>query len=254
MAVDLALLQTAIAGGPPVLRFYSWRPPALSLGYNQNAAIVDKAACTAAGVDVVRRPTGGRAVLHADEVTYTIVLPPDHPLAKLGITESYKELSRGLLAGFHRLGLRCELAQPVRPVPAPGGRLANGEGGASAACFDAPSWYELIIAGRKVVGSAQVRRRGALLQHGSVPLTLRGEDLYRLLHFGSEEARQTAVRLFTAKAAGLCEQAGRLIRPAEVTAALAAGFAAALAVQCAPGALDEKEQLWAVELQKEALI
>jgi len=239
MAVDLALLSSAIQGGPPALRIYSWRPAALSLGYNQDVAVVERTAVIAAKVDVVRRPTGGRAVLHDDEVTYSIALPPGHPLAQTGIQASYKALSQGLLAGLTQLGLHCELAQPQHSGAVVRPRAAGG--GAFAACFDAPSWYELVVNGKKVVGSAQVRRRGALLQHGSIPLHLAGERLYHLLAFSDEEARRQSARMFSRKAAGLCEVASAEISPEQVEAALISGFTCGLGLQLTPGELNEQE-------------
>lgn len=251
MEVDVSLMQSATQGGPPTLRFYAWQPAALSLGYNQKEAVVDKAACKAAGVDVVRRPTGGRAVLHANEVTYAIVLPAEHPIAQLGIVASYRELSRGFVTGFQRLGLPSELAQPERDSLA--NKKVTGITGAGAACFDAPSWYELAVGGRKVVGSAQVRRRGALLQHGSIPLTLDGLALYQLLAFNRNEAREAAARMFNAKAAGLCDVAGRQITAEQVMAALVEGISRELGVQFEQGDLSPQELASAMQCQEAQL-
>lgn len=234
MAVDEALLDVA---QQPTLRVYSWQPYALSLGYFQDVHTVDFAACVREGIDVVRRPTGGRAILHAQEVTYAIVLPPQHPLTKVGVAESYRVLSGGLLRGLALLGLEADLARKTTS-----GKTPHSEASGAAACFDAPSWYELVVAGHKVVGSAQVRRKGALLQHGSVPLWLEPEGLYRLLRFRSEQNRARAAERLSASAAGLAQIGGRPFCADEVISALINGFEEALMVKTSAGSLSLKEQ------------
>ena len=106
MAVDEAILQANAAGSRlPTLRFFGWTPPCLSLGYGQRAADVDLQRLAALGYDLVRRPTGGRAILHTDELTYSVIAPRDEPRVSGGVLESYQQLSAGLLAGLHHLGL-----------------------------------------------------------------------------------------------------------------------------------------------------
>lgn len=227
MAVDEVLLEEAMQGAGPVLRVYSWRPYALSIGRFQAGDVVDRTACAQYGVDVVRRPTGGRAVLHADEVTYSIILPPSHPIAQLSVIASYQALSRGLTLALAQLGIVAHLA---RPEHRPGyTHVQEADVGTQAACFDAPSWYELTVQGRKLVGSAQVRRGGALLQHGSMPLTLVPRDLYRLLCFHSEAARERAQQAFAAKAAGLRDVVAQECSRSTVVAALIHGMSTAMA-------------------------
>lgn len=212
---------------PPTLRFYGWRPPALSLGYAQKAEReVDLDACGRAGVDVVRRPTGGRAVLHDREVTYSVVISTQ--LLPGSVVETYRHLSAGLVEGLRLLGLPAQVkADPPRP------------GLRSAACFDAPSWYELVVDGRKVVGSAQVRRGGVILQHGSIPLEFSPARLVALLRLPpgwQERLEEDLAR----HAAGLCEW-GRAFSFAEVVAAMAEGFRRALEVDLEEGILTEGE-------------
>ncbi len=181
MAIDEAIL-TAVAEGksPPTLRFFAWEPPCLSLGYNQAIAEVDIARCQQAGVDIVRRPTGGRAILHTDELTYSIIAPQSEPRLVGGVVESYRRLSAGLVKGLHLLGV--DVAQ------AGAGHAQDAE--VSAACFDAPSAYEITARGKKLMGSAQVRRKEAVLQHGTLPLQ---GDITRICHYlavPSEERRE----------------------------------------------------------------
>lgn len=214
MRRDLALAtEVAAQRRPPTLRLYGWAPPAVSIGRHQDPdAACDVAACAAAGWDVVRRPTGGRAVLHAaDEVTYSVTLPLEQ--APAGVLAAYAWLARGLVAAYRRLGLPAELAS--------GRHLAQRSG----ACFDAPAAHEVVIGGRKVAGSAQVRREGYLLQHGSLPVRFDPALHARLLGLPPE----AAVALGR-QAAGLAEWLEPPPGRAEIVAAVAAGFQEALDV------------------------
>src|SRR5439155_18887308 len=160
MAVDEVLLDGVAAGtAPPTLRFYEWTPPCLSLGYFQPFDVVDLDGCRALGVDVVRRPTGGRAILHDRELTYSIVLPAAVLGQDGGVLPSYYRLSLALQDGLRRLGVPATLA----PASAAPSTAVHGP-----ACFDRPSAHEILLNRRKLVGSAQVRRGGAILQHRSI--------------------------------------------------------------------------------------
>jgi len=173
MAVDEGLLDGVAAGDtPPTLRFYEWAPPCLSLGYFQAFEVVDVAGCRSLGVDVVRRPTGGRAILHDRELTYSVALPLSLLGLDGGVLPSYHRLSLALERGLKRLGapvvLAAETAAPAAPDHGP-------------ACFDRPSAHEILLDGRKLVGSAQVRRATAILQHGSILIEPRTDRLLACL-------------------------------------------------------------------------
>ncbi|HEX6970820.1 MAG TPA: biotin/lipoate A/B protein ligase family protein [Limnochordia bacterium] len=194
MAVDEALLASVAAGGPPVFRLYAWQPPAFSVGYFQRVdEVVDTAACRAAGVDVVRRPTGGRAVLHEHEVTYALCLPLAYPGLPRGVAASYRHLVRFIVQALRSLGVDARFT-PAQPT---------GRGAARAACFASPSWYEVAVEGRKVVGSAQVRRGGALLQHGSILLRFDPERLASFLALRDGGERQAVADALARGACGL---------------------------------------------------
>src|SRR2546425_560792 len=158
MAVDEVLLD-GVAGGatPPTLRFYQWTPPCLSLGYFQPIDVVDFDACRALRVEVVRRATGGRAILHDRELTYSVALPLSVLRHDGGVLLSYYRLSLALQDGLWRLGVPATLA----PESAASGPSVHGP-----VCFDRPSAHEILLKGRKLAGSAQMRRGGGLLQHG----------------------------------------------------------------------------------------
>lgn len=239
MAVDEAILSAVIEGAsPPTLRFFAWSPPCLSLGRNQPLADVDLKACHAAGVDVVRRATGGRAILHTDELTYSVALLQTDPRATGDILTSYRCLSQGLLAGLRHLG--------VEAAQAAGQRKAHP--GPTAVCFEAPSNYEITVGGRKLVGSAQWRMRGGVLQHGTLPL--RG-DITRIvtyLTFSGAE-RETQQRALRARATTLEKALARRVPFAKAAQAMADGFAQALDVTPVPGALTAHEHAMAAELR-----
>jgi len=232
MAIDEALL-TAVAEGksPPTLRFFAWEPPCLSIGYNQAMDEVDIARCRQAGVDLVRRLTGGRAILHTDELTYSIVAPQDEPRVAGGVVESYRRLSAGLVRGLRFLGV------DVAQAGAGYGQGAD----VSAACFDMPSAYEITVDGKKLVGSAQVRRREAVLQHGTLPLQ---GDITRICHYlavSSEERREELRRNLQTRATSLELSLGRVVPFAQVVEALAKGFSEALNLHLEPGELSQYE-------------
>ncbi|MBK8027830.1 MAG: lipoate--protein ligase family protein [Chloroflexi bacterium] len=202
MAIDQAILESVIARStPPTLRFYAWTPYCLSLGYGQRAREVDLERLKAHGFSLVRRPTGGGAVLHADELTYSIAIPDDHPLAEGGILESYRQLSAGLIAALSALGIdpRADrkTAGPTAPhlwgVPA---------------CFETTSDYEITCNGRKLVGSAQMRRSGGILQHGSLPIGGDIAQICEVLCYDSESARQVAKEAVRQHATTLTEVTG----------------------------------------------
>jgi lipoyl(octanoyl) transferase len=156
MAIDEALLDRARVSGECVLRLYEWVRPTLSLGRNQTArGHYDLTLARDLGVDFVRRQTGGRAVLHHRELTYSVT----GPAALLGsLRESYARVNRLLVAGLRRLGVAASVAPAVGRAPGPG----------LSPCFDTPGEGELVLGPRKLVGSAQWRDDEAFLQHGSV--------------------------------------------------------------------------------------
>jgi lipoyl(octanoyl) transferase len=156
MALDEALMSRARETGEFTLRVYSWSTPTLSFGRNQSARrLYDLDRIRSRGLRVVRRPTGGRAILHHREITYSVTAPTSDAG---DLRQSYDRINRVLVAGLERLGVRTEIATPTERAALPG----------PSPCFDAPSAGELVLNGKKLAGSAQWRTDGALLQHGSI--------------------------------------------------------------------------------------
>lgn len=216
MERDIEIMEEVASGEcPPTLRLYRWSPPAVSLGYFQDENdIVDMNACHKAGVEIVRRPTGGRAVLHLHELTYSIVVPEVHPfIHNGGVLDAYRAISRGLITAFNLLNILASVTPEEK-----------GQGGfAPGSCFDTPSAYEIQVDGKKVVGSAQLRRDGIILQHGSILFKL-PVDLYnRVLKNDYRLACSKKHSEIGEKAAGL-HDLGYDISYERMTRALVKGF------------------------------
>jgi lipoate-protein ligase A len=240
MALDQAIVEAVSRGDSlPTLRLYAWEPPCLSLGHAQSLDDVDLERLEALSWGLVRRPTGGRAILHTDELTYSVAAPASHPDLAGTVLGSYRTISSGLIAGLARLGLEAEVQPEVR--------LSEKER-ANPICFEVPSSYEITVRGRKLVGSAQVRRKGGVLQHGSLPLTGDIRRICQVLRFDSDAAREAAARGLARRAATLEELLGRSIPWEEAARAMAAGFAEALGWKLLRGAPTETERERAAQL------
>jgi lipoyl(octanoyl) transferase len=193
MAVDESLLEFVTRrASPPILRLYSWNPPCLSLGYAQPAADADQQALAHHGWQLVRRPTGGRAILHTDELTYAVIAPDDEPRLRGNLLESYQRISQALLYALQLLELPAKadgspaiLADSKSPNPV---------------CFEVPSNYEITAGGKKLIGSAQSRRLGGVLQHGTLPLSGDLARITQVLHFPEETERARAAHKLLARA------------------------------------------------------
>lgn len=239
MAVDEAILDGVASGASsPTLRFFQWRPACLSLGYFQPRAVVNEEACAASGIGVVRRPTGGRAILHDRELTYSVAMPVAVLSGDQAVQSSYFRLSQALLEGLRSAGAWVTLA---RAEPDAGA-------GHGPACFDRASAHEILLDGRKLVGSAQVRRGGALLQHGSILFEPQVEALLGCLRLGEGE-RDRWRRSMVGGIAGLqghCE-----CNPGALADAIGKAFARVFGVRLIPGEVTPLERDEAGHLSKE---
>jgi len=174
MAIDAELLDEVekSENSRTIVRFYGWRVPTISLGRNQKVdKAVDADYCRVHGIDIVHRPTGGRAVLHDDELTYAVISNDTQAFGDT-IYGNYKRVSEALCLGYNTLGIPAVLAPDTRK-PSP---MADD---ADPPCFLSTSRYELMVNGRKIVGSAQRRVQHSFLQHGSMPITCNRETLAR---------------------------------------------------------------------------
>lgn len=223
MAVDQALLE----GEGTVLRLYRWERPSLSWGYFQAPDPSAIGRALSAGFDVVRRPSGGRTVLHYEEVTYALAVPGE--MVPGSVAAAAAVIAEALVAGIRRLG--AEVAVSAR-------RRSDGH---SAACYDAPAWHEVLAGGRKLVGSAQVRRGGRVLQHGSIPLRFPYRETAQILA-PSEERAGEMEKILRRRAVGLEDILGRPVSVGEVQEALLQGFALSFGASFRRTALEFQEE------------
>lgn len=241
MAVDEAVLESVGHNDSlPTLRLYQWSPPCLSLGYSQPAADVDRQALQENGWELVRRPTGGRAILHTDELTYSVIAPIYEPRLAGSLLESYRRLAQALLLALRSLGLPAR-ADDIYP------QVENTQEN-QPVCFERPSNYEITVEGKKLVGSAQARRPDGVLQHGSLPLTGDLTRITRALWFPSEQARQAACTRLLARAATVESILNRQVPWEEAASMFENAFARTLNLHFIPGDLTDEEQARAKEL------
>ncbi len=240
MARDEAILNAVgTETAPPTLRLYGWEPACLSLGYAQSGRDVDRERLAANGWQVVRRMTGGRAILHTDELTYSVALPLAHPFSAGGIIESYRRLSAALLEAVNTIGLNAnaDRHEATRAVKRPG-----------PVCFELPSDYEITAGGKKLIGSAQVRRQHAMLQHGTLPLT---GDIARIcdaLCAVDESEREMNRERVHARATTLSAALGRDVGYSEAADAIIRAFERCFDIQFMQGEPSNAEAAHADEL------
>jgi lipoate-protein ligase A len=238
MAVDEAILEHVERSDVlPTLRLYAWKPPCLSLGRAQPFADVDLPRLKARGWEVVRRMTGGRAILHTDELTYSVTASANNPLVAGSLLESYNRIAGALLAAVHDLGLPVEMKE---------GRAENDV--PNPVCFEVPSTYEITVNGKKLIGSAQARRRDGVLQHGSLPLTGDLTRICQALVFPDESAREFAMERLLARATTVESVLGQEVAWESAAQAFVRAFAAQLGFNLEAGGLSQSELARAEEL------
>lgn len=225
MAVDEALLDGSVgAGGPTTLRLYGWQPAALSLGVHQPSAHEPRF-LRDEGIQLVRRPTGGLAVLHEHELTYSVTGSLRSAAFPGAVLDTYLRIAEALVLALALVGVEATIAE--RHERAPGSPRLPGV----AACFGSTSAHEIQVDGRKLIGSAQVRRRGAFLQHGSIPFT---SDPLRLARAIGDDTGERATDLERAL--------GRPPDPAALNAALIRAFERRFDAALLPDELTDEER------------
>lgn len=240
MAVDEALFEMVRGGkSPATLRLYAWEPACLSLGYAQNYSDVDEERVKSYGCEVVRRMTGGRAILHGDELTYAVFTGSEEPRTGGDIVESYRQLSKALLQGLINLGLDVD-------VELDGGQSNPRDN--SPICFEATANQEIMANGKKLIGSAQARRKDGVLQHGTLPLYGELTRITDVLLYGDNEERKKAGERLLEKATTVEATLGKRVEWEQAAEALAAGFEEALNLRLEPEDLTQEEKERAEEL------
>lgn len=234
MAVDEAIADAVEKGvSPPTLRLYGWKSPTLSIGYSQRAdKKIDTEYCRKNKIDIVLRPTGGKAVLHDKEVTYSLISPKNNPLFPDNISGTYEVIGKALLKGLSFLGIDAS-SNSVFHIPHSAFKNPS--------CFATTSQYEIIADGKKLIGSAQRRFKNSFLQHGSIPLGNNHENLAQCLGFQEECKNKKFVKLLKEKSIALNELNGRVYSYNEVVDALTRGFENAFKIQFKISTLSEYE-------------
>ncbi len=239
MAIDEAVLLRHLEGqAPPTLRVFRWTQPSISLGrFQQVEREINLERCERQGIALVRRPTGGRAVYHRDEFTYSFVSGRAYGIPA-GIVAAYAYLAQGLIAALEQVGVHAELSE---------GRVSKQP---SAACFASSTQADLTSSGFKLIGSAQVWKDDALLQQGSLPIDDRSAEFYSLLRFPDEDARAQALAQYREMTTPLHTFAPHVTWD-EIAQAFRAGFSQALQVEFQPGELTDEEWTLARRLAEE---
>jgi lipoate-protein ligase A len=221
MRFDESLARRLAAGdGAPTVRLFTWNPWAISLGFNQDGSSLDAKRCAEAGIDIVRRPTGGRAVFHAQELTYSVAMRAD----QRSVLDIYNQISRALVRGLEFFGVRAALSKSQPDL------RAHYKSPSSIPCFTASARYEIEFEGKKIVGSAQRRFRShetgdeVVLQHGSILTGPAHRDLVNYLVLANEETRNTLMRELNEKTTDLSAILGSDVDLNELATCIRRGF------------------------------
>ncbi|MFD2759758.1 lipoate--protein ligase family protein [Lentibacillus juripiscarius] len=233
MALDEALLNWHSEGKiPPTLRFYGWSRPTLSIGqFQKSDKAIDFDAVRSYNCHFVRRLTGGSAVLHDNELTYSIVVSEDQPGIPASVREAYYVLSKGLVEGFKNLGITVDYAMPDKDTARD----------RTAVCFEKAAFYEMMADGKKLSGNAQTRNKGVLLQHGSIPMDMDTGMLYDLFRFPSEAIKQRKREAFQEKAVTIDQLTNKTHTYDMMKHAFYAGFESGLGVTLRPFELSRQQ-------------
>lgn len=225
MGIDEAILQTCAEGkAPSTIRFYQWSPEAVSIGYFQSVGSeVDIGFCSEHNIDVVRRITGGGAVFHGSgEVTYSLVALEKDPRIPRNILDSYEVICRGLVEALQMIGLKAVFS-PVN---------------------------DILVGGKKISGSAQTRRWGAVLQHGTILLDLDPNKMFSALRVSNEKLKDKMIKKVEERVTTIKKETGKKFTSDEVIKKLVGGFEKALGIKLERGELTPLEKARAAELEK----
>jgi len=240
MAVDESILEAV--GREEVLstlRLYAWNPPCLSLGYAQPLSDVNIDMLGAKGWDIVRRPTGGRAILHCDELTYAVIGSKREKRLARDILSSYLVLSKAILSALQKLGIPAQAKEIEKQISQSHSYPKNQH--QNPVCFEVPSNYEIVVSGKKLVGSAQARRKEGILQHGSFPLFGDPSRIVQALNFDNHEQQLSAKKRVLERATTAEQVLGKLVDWDSVVSAFVEAFQEKLNLELIPSEISESE-------------
>lgn len=233
MAIDECMINWLTTGEiPPTIRFYGWETPTLSVGKNQNVGrVIDLAAVSSYGFEFVRRLTGGSAVLHDNELTYSLVVEENHPNIPKSVTQAYYILAKGVLEGYRALGIDADFAIPEREF----------QKERTAVCFEKSAYYEMIVDGKKISGNAQTRQKGVLMQHGSIPMSMDETALFDMFNFRTDRMRERQRNSFRDKAISINDITNKIHTYSMLKDAFYKGFQKGLNIKLEPISLSHKQ-------------
>lgn len=249
MAVDEAIYLQYLQGCSPItLRYYGWRPAAVSIGYSQDPKKeIDLAACAQRRISWVRRPTGGRSVFHDHEITYSLVAGEAQGFTG-PLLQDYLKVAEGFKAGFSLLGVEVCLVDRKKTKQRWSGAGDQSAQPYSAVCFASSSWYEIEAGGKKFVGSAQLRKEKGFLQHGSILLSFSPETLLTLL---GQNVNERLIKGLQSRVTSLSEVMRGYPERETILSALTSGLGRSLGVEWTPGELTAEELKLAEKLKAE---
>lgn len=241
MAIDEAILLAVARGTAlPTVRFYQWAEPAITLGYFQSyKKEIDFTRTTEQGVDIIRRLSGGRAVLHHQELTYSVAAPENNRVVGGTVVQTYLAISRGIVRGLREMSIPAEITAGKKT-----------KGAITAACFDSPSRHEITVLGKKLVGSAQIRKYNSILQHGSVVIENEPDLLFSCLNYDNEAARTEGRNYFVQRSASLADILGYTPEFQEVAETLKGSLTEELGINLIPHGITDVEMTEALELYR----
>ena len=238
MATDEALVRAVASGrSAPTVRLFGWKPAAVSFGYAQKIGReIDVNEATRRGIDIVRRPTGGRAVLHWNELTYSVIVPADHPVMGGNISTVYRAVSECLVAGLQILGVDASLEPGRSPTPSPRGKDLTSP------CFSSTSQYEITLGGKKLVGSAQRRMGEMVLQHGSLLIGPEHKQIVDLMPAGHDRLKSAYTQQLETQTISLHEGGHLDMDFNTVAAGIQQGFQVTLGTELKDAPLSKQEK------------
>jgi lipoate-protein ligase A len=232
MAIDEAIaISCRKKLSPPALRLYTWSPPCISIGYFQDIKEVNIQECKRQKIDIVRRLTGGKAVLHNKEITYSIISPVKSPIFPADIKGSYKKIAQGLLLGLKNMGISAEIAEDRAK------ELHR------FSCFLNTSFYEITVKGKKLIGSAQKRWKDIFLQHGSIIISSPYSLLSDLINFKDQEEKRDFLRLHAEKGTSISEELKRNASEGEIIDAIKKGLEDGIGIRLKKDRLTKEEKI-----------
>ena len=235
MAIDEAILSHCKI---PTLRVYGWKPSAISLGYNQDIDEVNTDYCKKNKINIVRRITGGKAVFHDNEITYSFILPEDLGLLPKEINESYKEIANALILALKKFNIDAEIKKTPEKIK-------------TSICFNSSNWYELLVNDKKISGSAQRRIHGKILQHGSILTDFDYEKNASLFNFNNNFGNINDLTNLKNRITSIKNELNMSISHKEFSDAIKNGFKENFNFSMANDKLNHEEITMAKKLSKE---